>query len=177
MTTAIEHLGVDPGNAATEEFKREPRYIVFKLKDAHAYLKAAEIRQLEKIGSTIAVNRAFHGKPPFNAVVVEQDWPEFDLVWSMIEARMTGTGNDHRRTVACTAACAGIPTEKLAGIGSAIGERASELIARADQRDELLSLVKGFHRKLETYRNVYSGDKELRRLLDECEASIAKANP
>ena len=42
------------------------------------------------------------------------------------------------------------------------------------QRDKLLALVKGFHRKLETYRNVYSGDKELRRLLTECEAAIAK---
>lgn len=45
------------------------------------------------------------------------------------------------------------------------------------QRDELLSLVKGFHRKLETYRNVYSGDKELHRLLAECEEAIAKAKP
>ena len=29
------------------------------------------------------------GKPPFNAVVVEQDWPEFEMVWDAIEARMT----------------------------------------------------------------------------------------
>ena len=45
------------------------------------------------------------------------------------------------------------------------------------QRDELLALVNGFHRKLETYRNVYSGDKELRRLLSECETALAKVKP
>jgi hypothetical protein len=49
-----------------------------------------------------------------------------------------------------------------------------DLAAMTQQRDELLALVNGFHRKLETYRNSYSGDKELRRRLSECEAAIAK---
>jgi hypothetical protein len=73
----------------SEQFKREPRYVVLKIKDILAYLTPAQIRQLDKIGETITANRAFHGKPPFNAVVVEQDWPEFDPTWAAIEARMT----------------------------------------------------------------------------------------
>lgn len=42
-----------------------------------------------------------------------------------------------RRIVACINACAGIPTEKLMSIAHAIGERASEVIARAEKSDEL----------------------------------------
>lgn len=79
------------------------------------------------------------------------------------------------RIVACVNACSGIPDEKLERIAHVLGHRVEFLSGLLYQRDELLSLVKGFHRKLETYRNVYTGDKELRRLLDECEAAIAKA--
>ena len=71
------------------EFKREPRYVVFKIKDIHAYLNTAQIDALQTAGDTIAVGRAIAGKPPFNAVVVEQDWPEFESTWEAIEARMT----------------------------------------------------------------------------------------
>lgn len=71
------------------EFKKEPRYVVFKIKDIHAYLNTAQIDALQTAGDTIAAGRAIAGKPPFNAVVVEQDWPEFEMVWDAIEARMT----------------------------------------------------------------------------------------
>lgn len=70
------------------EFKREPRYVVFKIKDIHAYLKTAQIGALQAAGETIAVGRMLEGKLPFNAVVVEQDWPEFEMVWDAIEARI-----------------------------------------------------------------------------------------
>ena len=71
------------------EFRREPRYVVFKIKDIHAYLSTAQIDAMQTAGETIAAGRAIGGKPPFNAVVVEQDWPEFEMVWEAIEARMT----------------------------------------------------------------------------------------
>jgi hypothetical protein len=157
-------------------FVREPRYVVFKLKDIHAYLTQERINALQQAGEGVSAGRRYLGKPPFNAVVVEQDWPEFDLVWEMIEARMTGAGNDHRRIVACVNACAELPQDALDGGWTALGmSRHARNVEK--QRDELLALVNGFYRKLETYRNVYSGDKELRRLLSECEAAIAKAQP
>jgi len=68
------------------EFKREPRYIVFKIKDLERYQINTE--RLHDIGNIIACGRKEDGKPPFNAVVVEQDWPEFDVVWDLIEERM-----------------------------------------------------------------------------------------
>lgn len=73
----------------SKQFKREPRYVVFKIKDIHAYLSDAQIEALQAAGETIAAGRAIAGKPPFNAVVVEQDWPEFEPTWEAIEARMT----------------------------------------------------------------------------------------
>lgn len=71
------------------QFKREPRYVVFKIKDIFAYLDGEQIKLLQTAGEAIAKGRAIAGKPPFNAVVVEQDWPEFEPTWNAIEARMT----------------------------------------------------------------------------------------
>lgn len=70
------------------EFKREPRYVVLKITDALAYLSACQLDRLQEIGEAIAAGRAADGKPIFNAVVVEQDWPEFEPTWSAIELRV-----------------------------------------------------------------------------------------
>ena len=60
------------------EFKREPRYIVLKLNDIEKYLSTQAKIRLGEIGNLIAHGRKLDGKPPFNAVVVEQDWPCLD---------------------------------------------------------------------------------------------------
>lgn len=73
-----------------EEFQRELRYVVFKIKDIHRHLNDEDQAELERIGFKLAAGRGRDARAPFNAVVVEQDWPEFDSVWAMIEARMTG---------------------------------------------------------------------------------------
>lgn len=78
----------------SEQFKREPRYVVFKIKDIHAYLSPEQIMALQAAGETIAAGRSIEGKPPFNAVVVEQDWPEFEMVWAAIEERVKEESND-----------------------------------------------------------------------------------
>ena len=74
------------------EFKREPRYVVFKIKDILAYLSQSQMDDIEMAGRFIAKGRKNDEKPPFNAVVVEQDWPEFEPTWAAIEARMTANG-------------------------------------------------------------------------------------
>lgn len=71
------------------EFVREPRYVVFKIKDILAYLSNEQQLMLQAIGETIETERHIAGKPPFNSVVVEADWPEFEMVWASIEKRMT----------------------------------------------------------------------------------------
>jgi hypothetical protein len=52
------------------------------------YLTEYARSQIYKYGRELASARRFDGRPPFNAVVVEQDWPEFDVVWALIEARV-----------------------------------------------------------------------------------------
>jgi len=71
------------------EFKREPRYVVFKIKDLLACCSEEQLAELDCIGMDVSKHRREAGKPPFNAVVVEQDWPEFEPTWAAIEARMT----------------------------------------------------------------------------------------
>ena len=69
------------------EFKREDRYIVFKLSDLGNSLKGDEIRRLAR---EYAEQRSLKGKPPLECVVVESDWPEYEPTWKAIEARVTG---------------------------------------------------------------------------------------
>lgn len=70
------------------EFKREERYVVFKLADLGNSLKGDEIRQLAR---EYAEQRRLKGKPPLECVVIESDWPEYGPTWKAIEARMTGS--------------------------------------------------------------------------------------
>lgn len=95
------------------EFKREPRYVVFKIKDIEKYLTETGQESVMVMGRAIARGRDKDGKPPFNAVVVEQDWPEFEPTWAAIEARVTANVNVtgatqlHRGASVLTAGLAG----------------------------------------------------------------------
>ena len=64
------------------DFKREHRYFVFKIKDIEAARSEMPIKEiLESISREL---------PDRQYVVVESDWPEYEQVWGMIEARMAG---------------------------------------------------------------------------------------
>jgi hypothetical protein len=78
-------------------FKREFRYFVFKVKDL---LEMNNPTLGTKLGDdTIAEFQCIHGKLSRRAqdreyVVIENDWPEYEQVWRMIEMRMSGLGSD-----------------------------------------------------------------------------------
>lgn len=48
-------------------------------------------------------------------------------------------------------------------------------LLEAGAAPDLLAVTRGFSTKLTTYVSVYPGDKELRRLLHDCDAAIARA--
>lgn len=126
--------------SATEKtFEREPRYLVIKVNDALAHLSSSEIYALSEMGEKITKGRSSAGKLPLVAVVVEQDWPEFELVWEMIKARVTGKGNDARRVVACLNACEGISTECIEDHTLQIKELWPQYDNAVRQRDEMLA--------------------------------------
>ncbi len=65
------------------EFKKEDRYIVIKRKEL-AVLDSHDQKQLNTILNKMADARAFKGKPPLECVVVESDWPIYDMVWDAV---------------------------------------------------------------------------------------------
>ena len=70
------------------DFKRENRYLVLKRKDLKACLTATEISILDAIAAKVDDYRTVC-KAPFECVVVESDWPEYEPTWAAIEKRMT----------------------------------------------------------------------------------------
>lgn len=61
-------------------FKREVRYRVIKLK----HLTEEQRQKLDDLCDEV-------NTPPRDYVVIESDWPEYETVWAMIQARMEGS--------------------------------------------------------------------------------------
>ena len=72
------------------EFKREERYLVFKLSDVEEHFTPDEKRHLERLVEVQRAGREEVCKSPLDCVVVESDWPEYEPTWKAIEARVTG---------------------------------------------------------------------------------------
>lgn len=68
--------------------KRENRYLVVKRKDILSHLTKAEEHQLGLLVEKIADGRKLQGKSDLACVVVENDWPEYEITWNMIENRV-----------------------------------------------------------------------------------------
>jgi len=64
--------------------EREDRYLIFKYKDIEKYLAKAELRYLELVADAINSGRSNDGKSQIKCVVVEDDWPQYEDVWSSI---------------------------------------------------------------------------------------------
>ena len=72
------------------EFKREDRYVVFKISDVVEHFTKTEALHLARLYEIQRVGRKDAGKVEFECVVVESDWPEYEPTWKAIEARVTG---------------------------------------------------------------------------------------
>ena len=71
------------------EFKREDRYIVIKYTDLDR-LPGTERRAASGFLRRLHESMFRAGAPARQSVVVESDWPEYHLVWMMLEHRMAG---------------------------------------------------------------------------------------
>lgn len=67
---------------------RERRYTVFKNTDIERYLSNSEVATLCELESKINFCRQQDKRGLLTAVVVENDWPEYEPVWRMIENRV-----------------------------------------------------------------------------------------
>lgn len=68
-------------------FKRERRYLVLKITDV-ALLSVEQQQALDDLCAAVRAIRAKRKRPALQCVVVEHDWPEYNLVWTLIEERM-----------------------------------------------------------------------------------------
>ena len=73
----------------TQEFEREQRYVVLKVKDVMQRLSEKDILTLARILDEIDAYRKSIGKKSLECVVIESDWPEYEPTWKAIEARVT----------------------------------------------------------------------------------------
>ena len=69
---------------------REHRYYVAKKKDVEKYLPDEQQLQFDRLLTKIRVGRLNDGKSDVQTVCVDSDWPEYETVWKMIEARVDG---------------------------------------------------------------------------------------
>lgn len=67
------------------EFKREVKYIVFKIDDVNKYLSPDMKMNLVIISETILNGRAEDGKKPNHYVVVNEDQAYAEKVWELIK--------------------------------------------------------------------------------------------
>ena len=74
----------------SDEFKREDRYMVFKISDVVEHCTKTEALHLARLYEIQRVGRKDAGKAELECVVVESDWPEYEPTWKAIEARVTG---------------------------------------------------------------------------------------
>lgn len=77
---------------------REDRYLVLKVTDIEtaAFLQLITpeiIDALDIAANAVKAVRQLRGKDELSCVVVESDWPEYEPVWGMIEARVDGVTN------------------------------------------------------------------------------------
>lgn len=71
------------------EFQRGKRYIVIKCSDIAA-LPEGTRKVVTDYLDALGVEMDNAGLPQRTCVVVESDWPEYELVWRMIEHPVTG---------------------------------------------------------------------------------------
>jgi len=70
------------------EFVRYQKYLVAKRSDVIKHLTPTEANQLTGLLEKVDVGRLREGKDFICCVVVEDDWPEYETVWNMIEDRV-----------------------------------------------------------------------------------------
>lgn len=71
-----------------DAFQREDRYIVIKRSDVASFWRD-DVRD-QFMAALARLNEHNVRVPQRQYVVVESDWPEYETVWRMIEARVTG---------------------------------------------------------------------------------------
>lgn len=80
-------------------FERQERYLVIKMKDMFEAVQAGFLGMstpttLIRIMDSLEAYRLTRGRSPLLTAVVEEDWPEYEMVWQAIEQRMKDSSGE-----------------------------------------------------------------------------------
>jgi len=67
-------------------FRKEQRYIVIKRSDLEKINPMVRAR-LKQILDEVDIHREMTDREPLHCVVIEHDWPEYDIVWELLRRR------------------------------------------------------------------------------------------
>ena len=67
---------------------RENRYMVFKRADIEPLMGSHALKELNRLEAVMRLRRDQNNKQPFQCVVVERDWPEYEPTWQAIGRRV-----------------------------------------------------------------------------------------
>jgi hypothetical protein len=81
----------------SQELRREDRYIVIKRKDLDTVFRSDVREQFYTALHRLNCHDVLIPQRKF--LVIESDWPEYEIVWQMIEARMTGRNSQSQQYV------------------------------------------------------------------------------
>ena len=68
----------------------EKRYVVLKITDINLYLNDEDRKQLAAIATKIDAGRRAKDKGFLECIIVEHDWPEYEMTWRAIQHRING---------------------------------------------------------------------------------------
>jgi hypothetical protein len=81
----------------SQNFQREDRYIVIKRKDLDTVFRSDVREQFYTALHRLNCHDVLIPQRKF--LVIESDWPEYEIVWQMIEARMRGRNSQSQQYV------------------------------------------------------------------------------
>jgi hypothetical protein len=81
----------------SQEFRREDRYIVIKRKDLDTVFRSDVREQFYTALHRLNCHDVLIPQRKF--LVIESDWPEYEIVWQMIGARVTGRNSQSQQYV------------------------------------------------------------------------------
>jgi 2-methylisocitrate lyase-like PEP mutase family enzyme len=68
--------------------KIEDLFLVLKLEDVYGALSGKQLHMLKLIVDRINAYKDEQNKPDLRCVVVEEDWPEYEQIWTMLDERL-----------------------------------------------------------------------------------------
>lgn len=71
--------------------KLEQRYLVFKISDLQKFLSYEQREMLDAIDSEISIGRHHNQKQDLECLCIEKDWPEYEIVLSLLSERINHT--------------------------------------------------------------------------------------